>query len=568
MSWKLGSSKSTSPLSRYPDPPLIPHTEAKDIAILSGSVTPIPSRPTTPRPPGAAEQHAHLRSGMLTIRIFSGRGLSLAPGMQVPEVIQKALDASPAPRRPASNRESLQRKRNWWLPYIVLEFDNNQVLVDAMGGDLSNPIWNYRTTFDVSRTSNISVSAYLRTAAAVHSQKDMGNDLLMARAQITPALDGHYASDQWYAATAGSGSFHLKVDYRPTRAEPLTIEAFDLLKVIGKGSFGKVMQVRKKDTMRVYALKTIRKAHIASRPGEITHILAERTVLALVNNPFIVPLKFSFQNPDKLYLVMSFVNGGELFYHLQREGKFDQDRSRFYAAELLCALEHLHSFNVVYRDLKPENILLDYTGHIALCDFGTSSPWLCKLNMSETEKTNTFCGTPEYIAPELLESQGYTKTVDWWTLGVLLYEMMTGLPPFYDENVNTMYQRILMDPLVFPSDISGEAKSVMTGLLQRDPTRRLGANGGEEIKRHPFFAKYIDWNLLLQKKIQPSFKPSVESVLDVANFDPDFTNEEAQDSVVEDSRLSETVQDQFRGFTYNPANEHLSESVSYGHAMG
>jgi serum/glucocorticoid-regulated kinase 2 len=550
MSWKLGSSKKPK--------------DIKDNAVLSRSVTPIPSRPATPKPPGSAEQQAHLRSGMLTIRIFSGRGLSLAPGVQVPEVMQKALESSPpAPRRHASNRESFQRKRNWWLPYIVLEFDNNQVLVDAMGGDLANPIWNYRTTFDVSRTSNISVSAYLRTATAVHSQEDMGNDLLMARAQITPALDGHYASDQWYPATAGSGSFHLKVDYRPTRAEPLTIEAFELLKVIGKGSFGKVMQVRKKDTLRVYALKTIRKAHIASRPGEITHILAERTVLALVNNPFIVPLKFSFQNPDKLYLVMSFVNGGELFYHLQRDGKFDQERSRFYAAELLCALEHLHSFNVVYRDLKPENILLDYTGHIALCDFG-----LCKLNMSETEKTNTFCGTPEYIAPELLESQGYTKTVDWWTLGVLLYEMMTGLPPFYDENVNTMYQRILMDPLIFPHDISGEAKSVMTGLLQRDPTRRLGANGGEEIKRHPFFAKYIDWNLLLQKKIQPAFKPSVESVLDVANFDPDFTNEEAQDSVVEDSHLSETVQDQFKGFTYNPANEHLSESVNYGHVMG
>jgi serum/glucocorticoid-regulated kinase 2 len=216
------------------------------------------------------------------------------------------------------------------------------------------------------------------------------------------------------------------------------------------------MQVRKKDTQRIYALKTIRKANIASRPGEITHILAERTVLALVNNPFIVPLKFSFQNPDKLYLVMSFgmscqdievinldldifsVNGGELFYHLQREGRFDEGRSRFYAAELLCALEHLHMFNVVYRDLKPENILLDYTGHIALCDFG-----LCKLNMSETDRTNSasasafgvfphdirvtaFCGTPEYIAPELLESQGYTKTVDWWTLGVLIYEMMVG----------------------------------------------------------------------------------------------------------------------------------------------
>jgi len=539
MSWKLGSKKAK---------------ETRENGVISRSVTPVPpSRPTTPRPPSGTDQ---FRSGMLTIRIFSGRGLSLAPGVRIPSVIQKALDSSPPSRKSLSNRDSLHRKRQWWLPYVVLEFDKNEVLIDALGGDLASPIWNYRADFDVSRTSNISVSSYLRTTVAGHD--DMGNDLLIARVDLTPFLEGHHASDQWYNATAGSGSFHLKIDFKPSRNEPLTIDAFELLKVIGRGSFGKVMQVRKKDTQRIYALKTIRKAHIAQRPGEITHILAERNVLALVNNPFIVPLKFSFQNPDKLYLVMSFVNGGELFYHLQREGKFDQGRSRFYAAELLCALEHLHGFNVVYRDLKPENILLDYTGHIALCDFG-----LCKLNMSETEKTNTFCGTPEYIAPELLENQGYTKTVDWWTLGVLLYEMMTGLPPFYDENVNAMYQRIMSDPLVFPPDMPSDARSVMTGLLQRDPSKRLGSNGGEEIKRHPFFARYIDWNRLLAKKIQPPFKPSVESVLDVANFDPDFTNEEAHDSVVTDSALSETVQDQFIGFTYNPANEHLSESVSY-----
>ncbi|KAJ4474428.1 kinase-like domain-containing protein [Lentinula aciculospora] len=541
MSWKLGKGK-----------------EAKDNGLnTSRSVTPIPSRSTTPRPSNGTDQ---FRSGMLTIRIFSGRGLALPPNVPLPDVIQKALESTP-PRRSTSNRESMQRRRYWWLPYVVLEFDKNEILIDAMGGDLASPVWNYRANFDVSRTSTISVSAYLRTVA-MQGPDDMGNDLLLARVDLTPVLDGHHASDRWYTATAGSGSFHLKIDFKPTRNETLTIEAFDLLKVIGKGSFGKVMQVRKKDTQRIYALKTIRKAHIAQRPGEITHILAERTVLALVNSPFIVPLKFSFQNPDKLYLVMSFVNGGELFYHLQREGKFDQDRSRFYAAELLVALEHLHGFNVVYRDLKPENILLDYTGHIALCDFG-----LCKLNMSETEKTNTFCGTPEYIAPELLESQGYTKTVDWWTLGVLLYEMMTGLPPFYDDNVNTMYQRILTDPLNFPPDMPSEARSVMTGLLQRDPAKRLGANGGEEIKRHPFFAKYIDWERLIKKGYPPPFKPSVESVLDVANFDPDFTNEEAQDSVVTDSALSETVQDQFRGFTYNPANEHLSESVSYPSAI-
>jgi serum/glucocorticoid-regulated kinase 2 len=148
------------------------------------------------------------------------------------------------------------------------------------------------------------------------------------------------------------------------------------------------MQVRKKDTGRIYALKTLRKAHIVSR-SEVTHTLAERTVLAQVNNPFIVPLKFSFQSKDKLYLCLSFINGGELFHHLQREGRFNEERSRFYAAELLCALQHLHQFNVIYRDLKPENILIDYVGHIALCDFG-----LCKLNMTESETTNSKSSSP------------------------------------------------------------------------------------------------------------------------------------------------------------------------------
>ncbi|KAI0646275.1 Pkinase-domain-containing protein [Trametes meyenii] len=548
MSWKLGSKKSK---------------DTKENGAVSGSrsVTPIPSRSVTPKPPDGAENN--FRSGTLTIRIFSGRGLALPPGVPIPDVIQKALESGPPARRSTSNRDSMQRKQYWWLPYVVLEFDKNEILVEALGGDLSKPEWNYRADFDVSRTSNVSVSAYVRTNQSVRGKEDMGNDILMARVDLTPVLDGHHASDQWYNATAGSGAFHLKIDFKPARHESLTIEQFDLLKVIGKGSFGKVMQVRKKDTQRIYALKTIRKANIASRPGEITHILAERTVLALVNNPFIVPLKFSFQTPDKLYLVMSFVNGGELFYHLQREGKFDEGRSRFYAAELLCALEHLHGFNVVYRDLKPENILLDYTGHIALCDFG-----LCKLNMSETEKTNTFCGTPEYIAPELLMNQGYTKTVDWWTLGVLLYEMMTGLPPFYDEDVNIMYQRILSDPLLFPPDMPPDAMSVITGLLQRDPAKRLGANGAEEIKRHPFFSKHVDWHRLIAKKIQPPFKPTVESVLDVANFDAEFTGEKPQDSHVDETPLSETVQDQFRGFTYNPGNEYLSESVSYPSVMG
>lgn len=324
-------------------------------------------------------------------------------------------------RQTANPRDSLQRKQLWWLPYVVLEFDKNEVLVDALGGDLANPVWMYSTQFDVSRSSEVGISAYLRSAPPKSGDvADMSSsDLNLGSIRFTPDLVTNRLNDEWVPLTSGSGAIHVQISFKPAMGQPLTIDSFELLKVIGKGSFGKVMQVRKRDTLRIYALKTIRKAHIVSR-SEVTHTLAERTVLAQVNSPFIVPLKFSFQSKEKLYLVLAFVNGGELFHHLQREGKFNETRSRFYAAELLLALEHLHGFNVVYRDLKPENILLDYTGHIALCDFG-----LCKLNMSASETTNTFCGTPEYLAPELLSGHGYTKCVDWWTLGVLLYEMVS-----------------------------------------------------------------------------------------------------------------------------------------------
>lgn len=198
--------------------------------------------------------------------------------------------------------------------------------------------------------------------------------------------------------------------------------------------------------------------------------------------------------------------------------------------------------------MKPENILIDYNGHIALCDFG-----LCKLNMTKSERTNTFCGTPEYLAPELLLGQGYTKNVDWWTLGVLLYEMLTGLPPFYDENTNEMYRKILQQELRFPDDMSDPAISLLTGLLHRDPNQRLGNQGTDEIRNHEFF-KSIDWNQLMRKQVQPPFKPSVQNVYDTTNFDDEFTSEQPIESMTskEDSQISQTMQDQFKGFTFNP----------------
>lgn len=493
--------------------------------------------------------------------------------------------------------------------YLVLDYDKTQILLYAIGGTVEEPVWDKTTSFDLATNAHsepLSISLYLRTREVVTktttSHSDTSNSeggaagteggvgnggepngsgaaavaAAAAASSTSPSATANSPSGAAYTSSSERreevklkdvllGSVYVnpssfnKREYQPlaraalamkceihnTKNQPLSIDDFTLLKVVGKGSFGKVMQVRKNDTRQIYALKTIRKAHIVSK-SEVGHTLAERIVLAKINNPFIVPLKFSFQSPEKLYFVLAFVNGGELFHHLQREGRFDLNRARFYTAELLCALECLHEYNVIYRDLKPENILLDYTGHIALCDFG-----LCKLNMGTKDSTSTFCGTPEYLAPELLLGQGYTKSVDWWTLGVLFYEMLTGLPPFYDQNINTMYHKIVKDPLTFPPDMDREAKSLITGLLQRDPTRRLGANGASEIKAHPFFHQ-IDWKFLLNKKYAAPFLPSVASAVDTSNFDSEFTSEVPMDSVVDkESLLSESVQQQFGGWSYS-----------------
>ncbi|MCO5565622.1 hypothetical protein L7F22_019296 [Adiantum nelumboides] len=586
MSWKLGKKLKDGALgNRSPSFSNIDRSATPTPASIAGGAQPQPSASTSSNPYNgntalASSTGAPIaRSGLLVIRVVDARGLSLPPGQNVPPMIARAL-AQAGPNGAsmagslthgnggAGNRQSMQRKQCWWLPYLVLEFDKNEVLIDALGGDVSAPVWMYKANFDVSRNSEISLQCYLRSgegpgqsAANKDGQGDdvMGmGDVYLGGVKFVPDFENQRTTDEWYPLSSGSGQVHIQVSYRSSeKGSSLNMDAFELLKVIGKGSFGKVMQVRKKDTSRIYALKTIRKAHIVSR-SEVTHTLAERTVLAQVNNPFIVPLKFSFQSPDKLYLVLAFVNGGELFHHLQREGRFNEERSRFYAAELLCALEHLHGFNVVYRDLKPENILLDYTGHIALCDFG-----LCKLNMGDDETTNTFCGTPEYLAPELLLGHGYTKAVDWWTLGVLLYEMLTGLPPFYSEDVNEMYRKILQDPLRFGDEVSRDARSILILLLNRDPSRRLGTHGAADIKNHEFFSKHIDWNKLMAKKVQPPFKPAVASAVDTSNFDPEFTSEQPVDSVVDDSHmLSATVQEQFQGFSYT-GNELGMEGTSF-----
>lgn len=447
------------------------------------------------------------------------------------------------------------------LVYAIIEVENSSERISSVGNTIANTKFNSVTTFDVTSPNNaiLTVQIYIRIPGSLLESNKQEDHLIgsimcklsdLNRNSVDNLHPIRLLNHQWvnlknpYTDDDLIGSLNITLDFKPLTKEskPLSIEDFDLLKVIGKGSFGKVMQVRKKDTGKIYALKSIRKAHIVNKM-EVTHTLAEKFVLSRVNSPFIVPLKFAFQSSEKLYLVLSFINGGELFYHLQKARRFPLIRAKFYICELLSAIETLHSMNIVYRDLKPENILLDYQGHIALCDFG-----LCKINMKLDQKTNTFCGTPEYLAPELLLNKGYTRVVDFWTLGVLLYEILTSLPPFYDEDVPVMYKKILEDPLIFPSDMDSITKDLITKLLNRDPAKRLGYHGVSEIKEHQFF-KDIDWVKLNNKGYIPPYKPQVKNSLDISNISSEFTDERPMDSVVDDY-LSESVQKQFGGWTY------------------
>uniref|UniRef100_A0A4W3GEN2 Serum/glucocorticoid regulated kinase family member 3 n=1 Tax=Callorhinchus milii TaxID=7868 RepID=A0A4W3GEN2_CALMI len=287
---------------------------------------------------------------------------------------------------------------------------------------------------------------------------------------------------------------------------------FAFLKVIGKGSFGKVLLAKHKMDGKFYAVKVLHKKVILKRK--------------------------------------------ELFFHLQRERCFPEARARFYAAEIASALGYLHSLNIVYRDLKPENILLDSQGHIVLTDFG-----LCKEGVSCTDTTSTFCGTPEYLAPEVLRKQPYDNTVDWWCLGSVLYEMLYGLPPFYSRDTAEMYEHILHKPLQLRPGTSNSACSILEGLLEKDRQRRLGAKEDfAEINCHPFF-DLINWEDLDQKEIPPPFNPSVAGPEDLQNFDPEFTEEQVPHSICQSpdrSIVNASVleaDDAFIGFSYAPPIE-------------
>ncbi|XP_026293832.1 RAC serine/threonine-protein kinase [Frankliniella occidentalis] len=303
----------------------------------------------------------------------------------------------------------------------------------------------------------------------------------------------------------------------------VTLENFEFLKVLGKGTFGKVILCREKATGHLYAIKILKKEVIIKK-DEVAHTLTENRVLRTTSHPFLISLKYSFQTADRLCFVMEYVNGGELFFHLSRERVFSEDRTRFYGAEIISALGYLHSEGIIYRDLKLENLLLDKDGHIKIADFG-----LCKEDITYGRTTKTFCGTPEYLAPEVLDDNDYGRAVDWWGVGVVMYEMMCGRLPFYNRDHDVLFTLILVEEVRFPKNISSDAKDMLTGLLMKDPTKRLGGGpeDAQEIMAHPFFS-CINWSDLQAKRLTPPFKPQVTSDTDTRYFDSEFTGESVE----------------------------------------
>jgi len=332
----------------------------------------------------------------------------------------------------------------------------------------------------------------------------------------------------------------------PPRIESIKIsahivpESFTKLVLVGKGGFGSVHQVLYKDTNEVFAMKSLKKKHLIATHS-VDNTKAEKDILRKIRHPFVVRLHYAFQSESRLYLVMDFVNGGHLLHHMHKETLFSEVQARFYIAQVILALEHLHSQNIIHRDLKPENCLLDSSGHCVLTDFG-----FAKENVTSLESCSSFCGTLEYMAPEVVKKNKYGKPADWWSVGILLYDMLAGHPPFQHDSDTVLIKKILSGYLNMPKHLSGDCKSLLKGLLQRDTKQRLRMG---QIKSHPFF-KAVNWKKMLNKEIRPPIIPITKrGERDISNFDTKFTKTKISESIP-NSPLSTSQQLQFQGFSY------------------
>uniref|UniRef100_A0A8C6U2M2 Protein kinase C n=1 Tax=Neogobius melanostomus TaxID=47308 RepID=A0A8C6U2M2_9GOBI len=329
---------------------------------------------------------------------------------------------------------------------------------------------------------------------------------------------------------------------------------FTFLIMLGKGSFGKVFLAELKSSGQFFAVKALKK-DVVLMDDDVECTMVERRILSLAwENPFLTQLYCTFQTKENLFFVMEYLNGGDLMFHIQSCHKFDLYRATFYGAEIICGLQFLHSKGIIYRDLKLDNVLLDSEGHIKIADFG-----MCKESMQEDSRTATFCGTPDYIAPEILLGQKYNSSVDWWSFGVLLYEMLIGQSPFHGRDEEELFQSIRTDNPVYPRWLTKDSKDILIKLFVREPEERLGIKG--DVRQHSFFGG-INWKAMEQRQVAPPFKPTIASPSDCSNFDKEFINEKPRLSCADRTLINSVDQTMFQNFSF--VNPTLSQQFGPG----
>ncbi|KAF8376114.1 tpa-1 [Pristionchus pacificus] len=368
-------------------------------------------------------------------------------------------------------------------------------------------------------------------------------------------LKGIFKSHQYSVENQEEKDEYLSQNWAGGDVKKYSLQHFNMMKVLGKGSFGKVMLVELKGKNEFYAIKCLKKDVILEDDDTECTFIERRVLILAAQCPFLCNLFASFQTNEYLFFVMEYLNGGDLMHHIQSVKRFDEVRTRFYSCEIIVALQFLHSNNVIYRDLKLDNILLDSDGHIKLADFG-----MAKTEMNrENGMASTFCGTPDYIAPEIIKGQLYNEAVDFWSFGVLMYEMLVGQSPFHGEGEDELFDSILNERPYFPKSISKEAAKCLSALFDRNPNTRLGMPECPDgpIRNHSFF-RGIDWNKFESRQSTPPFKPNIKNSADASNFDEDFTNEKAQLTPIHDKNLLASIDPEaFLNFSYtNPTYQH------------
>ncbi|CAL8074903.1 unnamed protein product, partial [Calicophoron daubneyi] len=518
-----------------------------------------------------AQKRLPEKSRPLSVKSLSPPSFPPSPALQSGgQIVTLPPDSSPSRDATITNRDeqpkpvSLSQPSSTRVPTPckASSTDNLRVLRDATPDesyhlpgvgdyDLPPAPTDYDTLIDV---GGVRISDYSSQPDLNHTPSDSGtpahdyanlpgNDRRSPESPV-PSEPPAVRPSSRTAASSGSTS-------QPT-TPVLSMTDFRCIAVLGRGHFGKVLLTQYKPDGQYYAIKALKKAEIIHR-NEVDTLMAEKRIFQTITeaqHPFLINLIACFQTKEHVLFVMEYARGGDLMLHIQQD-VFSEQRAVFYAGCVVLGIEFLHSRKIVYRDLKLDNLLLDCEGYLKMADFG-----LCKEGMGPNDRTSTFCGTPEFLAPEILTDRSYTRAVDWWGLGVLIFEMLVGECPFPGDSEEEIFENITTQEVRYPRFLSMEATVIMRRLMRRNVNQRLGSSSqdAEEVKRQPFF-RNLDFVALLKRQIPPPFVPTIAGAEDVSNFDEEFTRENAILTPAKDRpALTDNDQALFTDFDYSPTS--------------